>query len=137
MFGQKEIEDVGNQVNALLEPGCEFDGKLTFQGSVRINGHFTGEIFSEGTLIIGQGGFVEACIEVGNIIISGKVIGDITARDRIEMKTPAEVRGNICAKTLVIEEGVIFEGNCRMGKAAASDYRDEVISLVSGSGKDK
>lgn len=119
MFGQKEMESNGHRVNALLEQGCEFEGKLTFEGTVRVNGCFKGEIFSEGTLVVGEGAVLEAQIEVGCIIINGKVAGSIDAKDRIEMKSSAEVRGDIRARTLIIEEGVLFEGNCKMGEARA------------------
>lgn len=122
MFGQKADETREKHVNALLEPGCEFDGKLTFQGNVQINGHFMGEIFSEGTLVVGEGALIEARIDVGNVIIFGKVIGEVDVKDRIEMRSQAEVRGNISARTLVIEEGVLFEGNCSMGTQAPCSY---------------
>ena len=82
MFGQKELDEDGNNVSALLEPGCQFEGKLTFKDTVRINGHFTGEIFSEGTLVVGEGAVVDAHIDVGSIIIKGKVNGEIDAYQR-------------------------------------------------------
>lgn len=119
MFGAKEEQDYENgQMNGLLEQGCEFEGKLTFEGCVRVNGKFKGEVFSDGTLMIGESAHVEGQLEVGNVIIHGKVQGDVTAKEKIEMRRPAEVRGNIEARTLVIEEGVIFEGSCRMGGSA-------------------
>lgn len=107
-------------MSALLERGCEFEGKLNFDGTVRINGKFSGEIFSDGTLVVGEEAQIEAKIEVGSIIINGKVRGEIMAQDRIEMNSPAEVRGDIKARTLVIEEGVVFEGSCRMGEQSGS-----------------
>jgi len=122
MFGNNGELGDDQQVSALLERGCQFEGKLTFDGTVRINGQFTGEIFSEGTLVVGEGALVEAKVEVGTVIINGTVRGSIVARDRIEMNSPAEVRGDIQAKTLVIEEGVVFEGNCRMGDRPASAF---------------
>jgi len=115
MFGNKSESIQGDGMNALLEQGCSFDGKLTFEGTVQINGHFTGEIFSEGTLVVGEGALIEARVDVGSIVIKGKVQGEIVANDRIEMHHGAEVRGNITARTLVVEEGVIFDGNCQMG----------------------
>ena len=127
MFGNNGDIGDNQQVSALLERGCEFEGKLTFDGTVRINGQFTGEIFSEGTLVVGEGALVEAKVEVGNIIINGTVRGTIVARDRIEMNSPAEVRGDIQAKTLVIEEGVVFEGNCRMGDRPVSALDEDHI----------
>ena len=128
MFGANQEDGGINQMSALLEQGCEFDGKLTFDGTVRINGQFTGEIFSEGTLVIGEGAVVEAKIEVRNIIINGKLRGEIAAEERIEMNSPAEVRGNISARTLVIEEGVLFEGSCQMGERSVDH---------AGNGKEK
>ena len=57
MFGEKSVRDVATSgsISGLLEKGCEFEGKLTFEGTVRINGKFSGEIFSDGTLIVGEG----------------------------------------------------------------------------------
>lgn len=105
-------------ISGLLEKGCEFEGKLTFEGTVRINGKFSGEIFSDGTLVVGEGASIDGKVDVGNIIVHGEVKGTIKAHDRIEMHTPATVEGDITAQTLVIDEGVIFEGSCSMGKKA-------------------
>lgn len=120
MFGEKGVREIvtSGPISGLLEKGCEFEGKLTFEGTVRINGKFSGEIFSEGTLVVGEGAAIEGKVDVGAIIIHGEVKGTITAHDRIEMHTPAVVEGDITAQTLVIDEGVIFEGSCQMGKKA-------------------
>jgi cytoskeletal protein CcmA (bactofilin family) len=120
MFGEKGIREIttSGPISGLLEKGCEFEGKLTFEGTVRINGKFTGEIFSDGTLIIGEGAAVDGKVDCGNIIIHGEVSGTIKAHDRIEMHTPAIVESDITAQTLVIDEGVVFEGSCSMGKKA-------------------
>ncbi|MBI4373833.1 MAG: polymer-forming cytoskeletal protein [Deltaproteobacteria bacterium] len=121
MFGEKSSGTEGGsrgQISGLLEKGCEFEGKLTFEGTVRINGKFTGEIFSEGTLVVGEGALVDGKIDVGSIMIHGEVSGSIQAVDRIEMHAPAVVKCDIRAQTLVIDEGVVFEGSCSMGKGA-------------------
>jgi len=119
MFGEKGVKEAlgsSGAISGLLEKGCEFEGKMTFEGTVRINGKFSGEVFSEGTLIVGEGALVDAKIDVGTIMVHGEVIGSLKAGERIEMHAPAVVRGDICAQTLVIDEGVIFEGSCSMGK---------------------
>jgi len=103
-----------SQISALLDRGCEFEGKMTFEGTVRINGVFSGEIFSNDTLIVGDTAVLNAEVDVDAIIISGEVNGNITARSRIEIKRPGVVRGSINTPCLVIEEGVIFEGSCKM-----------------------
>ena len=118
-------------ISGLLEKGCEFEGKLTFEGTVRINGKFSGEIFSDGTLVVGEGASLDGKIDVGNIIVHGEVRGTIKAHDRIEMHTPAVVDGDITAQTLVIDEGVIFEGSCSMGKKATVRSIDGAKALPS------
>ncbi len=115
MFGTKEYEtEDGDQQVALLQQGCSFDGKLTFEGTVRIDGHFSGEIFSEGTLIVGEAASIEARLDVGSLVVHGQVIGEVIAKDRIELRQSARVQGNISAKTLVVAEGSSFDGQCRM-----------------------
>lgn len=120
MFGEKAVREAGasGPITGLLEKGCEFEGKLTFEGTVRINGKFSGEVFSEGTLVIGEGAVVDGKIDVGSVLIHGEVSGNIKASDRIEMHAPAVVQSDISAQTLVIDEGVVFEGSCSMGKRA-------------------
>jgi cytoskeletal protein CcmA (bactofilin family) len=103
-----------NQINAFLGADTDFEGKLSFKGSVRIDGRFKGEILTDGTLIIGETAFLESNIRVSHIIISGEVRGNIIASDRIEINAPGKVFGNIETPTLLIAEGVVFEGSCTM-----------------------
>ena len=118
-----------DEINAFLGKDTEFEGKLSFKGAVRIDGHFTGEIFTEGTLIVGELAVIESNIHVSHIIISGEIRGNIIADNRIEIHAPGKVFGNIQAPTVVIEEGVIFEGNCRMqGIEKVEDKKLAVIS---------
>ena len=105
-----------DQINAFLGADTEFEGKLSFKGAVRIDGRFKGEILADGTLIVGETASLECNIQVSQIIISGEVRGNITASDRIEIRAPAKVFGNIETPVLVIAEGVVFEGNCSMQK---------------------
>ncbi len=104
------------EINAFLGEDTEFEGKLSFKGAVRVDGHFTGEIFTEGTLIVGESAVIKSDIHVSQIIIKGEIRGNIFADNRIEIHAPGKVFGNIQAPAVVIEEGVIFEGNCRMQK---------------------
>jgi len=105
-----------DQINAFLGADTEFEGKLSFKGAVRIDGRLKGEILADGTLIVGETASLECNIQVSQIIISGEVRGNITASDRIEIRAPAKVFGNIETPVLVIAEGVVFEGNCSMQK---------------------
>jgi len=106
--------------NAILDRGSEFEGKLTFEGTVRIDGKFKGEINSEANLVIGESGKVDADIKVGSVSISGEVQGNVTAKNRIELHAPAVVKGNLHTASLVIEDGVTFEGACVMERGGGA-----------------
>lgn len=101
-------------VTGFLGSQTEFTGKLCFSGVVHLDGTFHGEIISRGTLVVGSESVVHAEIHATVLKISGEVHGDLTATEKIELYPPAKVYGNIRTPSLVIEEGVIFEGTCRM-----------------------
>ena len=103
-----------NEVNAFLGKDTEFEGKLTFTGAVRIDGKLSGEIISSGTLIVGESAVIKSQVHAADMIISGEVHGDIFAENKIEISVPGKLFGNIQTPKLVIEEGVIFEGKCKM-----------------------
>ncbi|MEM7447684.1 MAG: polymer-forming cytoskeletal protein [Myxococcota bacterium] len=129
------------EINALLGRGTEYDGKLTFQGRVRIDGNFRGEIFSEGILILGDEADVQANITVGTLIIrGGSVRGDITAHQLIEVHAPGRVIGDVHAPQLFLEKGVIFEGHCVMNTKVhdfSSEGPDLSFSSPGGSPEDR
>jgi len=104
----------GGEVNAILGQGSEFEGKLTFQGTVRIDGRFTGEIFSKDVLVIGESAEVRAEIGVGTVVINGKVWGNVRATEGIQIHAPGQLRGNLFTPALTIDQGVVFEGQCQM-----------------------
>jgi cytoskeletal protein CcmA (bactofilin family) len=110
----------GGEVTTLLGRGSEFEGKLSFEGTVRVDGKLSGEIFTDDVLIIGEGAEVNAEISVGAIIIEGTVHGNIHAKRSVEIHTPARVRGNISTPSLSIDKGVIFDGQCQMEQNGAS-----------------
>jgi cytoskeletal protein CcmA (bactofilin family) len=114
---QQQPEAAG-EINTLLGRGSEFEGKLTFEGTVRIDGKLSGEIFTDDVLVIGEGAEVSAEIDVGTIIIEGHVVGNLRAKRAVEIHAPGRVKGNIITPSLFIDKGVIFEGNCQMETAA-------------------
>ena len=101
-------------VTTLLGKGSEFEGKLSFEGTVRVDGKLTGEIFTDDVLIVGEGAEVNAEVTVGSIIIQGVVRGNITAKRSVEIHSPGRVKGNINTPSLFIEKGVFFDGQCQM-----------------------
>jgi cytoskeletal protein CcmA (bactofilin family) len=105
------------EIRTLLGEGSDFEGKLTFEGAVRINGKFKGEIFSDDVLIIGEGAHVEAEIDIGEIIIQGTLVGNVRAKRAIEINKPGRVKGDLTTPSLQIERGVVFEGRSFMEDA--------------------
>ena len=101
--------------------GIAFNGEIAFQGMLRIDGHFTGFASSEdGTLVVSAGAILDADVETAVAVINGTVKGDIIAVKSVEIHRGARVVGDIHTPALVIEEGAIFEGSCRMTGQASS-----------------
>ncbi|HEX8789956.1 MAG TPA: polymer-forming cytoskeletal protein [Polyangiaceae bacterium] len=112
------------EITALLGRGTHFEGKLHFEGRVRIDGSFKGEIRSDDTLIIGEGAEVHAEVDVSTVIVrGGQVHGNIRAKTSIEVHAPGKIVGNLHSPSVFIDRGVEFQGSCRMdpldGKPAA------------------
>lgn len=98
----------------LLGGGAEFEGRLTFAGTVRIDAKFKGSIETNDVLVVGQNARIDAEISCGTVIVYGEVNGTIEARSGIELRSPARVRGDIKTPSLTIEKGVVFQGHSRM-----------------------
>jgi cytoskeletal protein CcmA (bactofilin family) len=103
------------ELAALLGRGTQFEGKLCFEGRVRIDCAFKGEILSNDTLVIGDGADIEAEITVSTLIVrGGRVKGELRARNCIELYVPAEVNGSLHAPEIYMDKGVQFSGTCTM-----------------------
>jgi cytoskeletal protein CcmA (bactofilin family) len=87
---------------------------LTFEGTVRVDGKFNGEINGKGMLIIGEKGVVQAEIQAGVVMVRGETHGTIRAQSRIEAYAPAKIHGDLHSPVLVFGEGVIFQGTSHM-----------------------
>jgi cytoskeletal protein CcmA (bactofilin family) len=85
----------GGDLNALLGRGSEFEGKLTFEGTVRIDGKFSGTIVTNDVLVIGEGAKVSAEISCGTVIVHGEITGNLKAKTAVELHHPARMKGNI------------------------------------------
>ena len=100
---------------SLLGTGSEFEGKLTFFGTVRIEGRFEGEIRSDETLVVADGGEVRGQIDVGVLIVTGgRVDAQVRAREGVELHPPGRLHGVVTTPSFLIDKGAIFEGECHM-----------------------
>jgi cytoskeletal protein CcmA (bactofilin family) len=102
---------------ASLQKGSRVSGQLSFQGPARIDGRVDGEIQCQGKLTIGEGAEVRAKISAQTVVIRGRVEGNVTAKEKVELLAPARLYGNIDSPGLIITEGVVFDGDCSMGMA--------------------
>ena len=118
-------------VQAHLGKGSRVEGRLTFETGVQIDGQVEGEIEAQQSVIIGESAVVNAQISAGTVIVKGKVTGDVVARKRVELRVPAKLVGNITTPSIVIHEGVVFEGHCSMGGGAEAklDRPDKKVTL--------
>ena len=121
MFKKKEIEPMRketpiekSEIKAFLGPGSQFEGKLVFNEIVRLDGAFRGEVTSHDTLIVGESADIQADVQVGTLILSGKFKGNIKAKSRVELRAPANVDGTIETPALSVEDGVVLNGTITM-----------------------
>ena len=117
MFKRRRNPAGSNGLTAFIDEGSEIEGRYTFSGTVMLNGRFKGEISTTDTLIIGEKGVMNGDIRAGQVLISGEVVGNVSAAERVELKRTARVFGDVEAPIIVVEEGVLYEGHCRMTKA--------------------
>jgi len=111
----------GSDLTAFIDEGSEIEGKYTFSGTVMLNGKFSGEIASSDSLIIGEKGVVNATVRAGIVLINGEVVGNVFATERVELRGTARVYGDVEAPVVVVEEGVLFDGHCKMTRARSED----------------
>ena len=108
-------------LTGFIDEASEIEGTYRFSGTVMLNGRFRGELASSDTLIVGEKGVVHATIQAGVVLVSGEVVGNIVATDRVELRGHARVTGDVDAPVVVVEEGVFFEGHCRMTRSRADE----------------
>ena len=109
---KKEVEEI----KAFLGQGAEFIGKLIFNGSVRIDGNFQGEIFGQGSLVVGEGAMVKADIAVKSVYISGDVQGNIEVKEKINIHSTGKFLGDVRTPVFIMEEGAFFDGRSHMAE---------------------
>ena len=104
------MNNTPNSAKNVLSSDVEIKGNLKFSGELTMEGKLEGEISSDGLLHLGETGAVNGNLNVNSVVVRGKINGNVTAKDKIEIKSKAEVFGDIRASKLVIEEGVTFVG---------------------------
>ncbi|HJS24326.1 MAG TPA: polymer-forming cytoskeletal protein [Pyrinomonadaceae bacterium] len=115
----KDIKE--GTLSGFVGGGTVVTGEANFKAMMRVDGHLSGRVSSSsGTLIVGANGKVDANIEVAVAVIHGTINGDIIATQRLELGRAAKVNGNIQTPSLIIEQGAVFEGTCKMVQMTAA-----------------
>lgn len=112
-----------SEITVLLEKVCRLEGRLEFEGTARIDGQFKGEIRTADVLVIGKDARVEGQIDAAVVVISGHFEGNILAHQRVEIYSPAVVKGVIEARVLHVEEGAVFEGESKRLRTPSEDTK--------------
>jgi cytoskeletal protein CcmA (bactofilin family) len=100
----------------IIGEGTTFEGSISVPHSIRIDGMFKGKIDTTEVLTIGSSGVVEADIIAKSAVIGGKVVGNLTVHERVELEVNSSLIGDLNTKDLIINEGAVFHGNCTMDK---------------------
>lgn len=118
------------ELTGFLGNGAEINGDLRFSAVLRIDGLVRGSVGSEGELVVGETGVIEATVEVGTASIAGRVVGMICAKHRVEIHPTGKVIGDIITPSLTIQEGAVFEGTCHMQGDHLAKEADDALKYV-------
>lgn len=138
---EAQLRERFGKATSALALGTVISGKLSFDTSVRIDGHLTGELISSKTVIVGSEGVVDAKMDVDVLIVLGRVRGEVKA-SRVEIISGGQVEGDVTTPVLVVEQNCILNGTCRMpavveGKGASTDeastaYKQQILTASQG-----
>jgi cytoskeletal protein CcmA (bactofilin family) len=111
----RDDERTVDAVNTIIGEGTRVKGDVTVEGSIQVDGEFAGAVDATDTLVVGETGKVDGDANVANAVIGGRMYGNVFASGKIELKRGSQLLGDIKTRGLVIEDGVVFQGNCQMG----------------------
>lgn len=116
MFSSKKRSDTisTSMINTIIGNNAKIEGVISTQDSTRVDGILEGKILSESSVIVGESGTITGDILAVEILVAGTVYGNLTAKEKIELTSTGRVLGDMITKTLVIDEGASFKGNCTM-----------------------
>ncbi len=125
----------GGDVIAFVGKGVEFKGIISYNGTIRIDGHLDGEIHTEGILLVGEDATLNAKVSAVTVVSKGKITGDIVAKEKVRLLSPAVLTGSVKAPILSMEEGVLFNGNCEMARAEVRELPRETMARAANAGR--
>jgi cytoskeletal protein CcmA (bactofilin family) len=116
--------DKSGDLNTIIGKGSQFEGNVTVEHSLRIDGRIKGDVVSSETLVIGKEGEVIGNVKVKNLVVAGSLRGTIEAETKIVLETKSVVHGEMKTAKLVIDEGAVFDGRCSMSETGAAPQQE-------------
>lgn len=132
MFGPKKEGAIEGKLNCIIGEESTFSGEINVRGSIRIDGEFEGVVVATESLLIGKAGTVKADVKVRDLMVAGSISGNLKASERVELHAGARVEGDVETRSLVVDEGVLFNGRCIMKEAAQAATVTRVVEEVKG-----
>ncbi|MDP6042017.1 MAG: polymer-forming cytoskeletal protein [Candidatus Latescibacteria bacterium] len=114
-FRKMKLTANGKAINTVIGRGSVSEGRFRIETGVRVDGVLKGELVSSGTLIVGESGVIEADVKVREALISGRIVGDLVAEEKVHLQSQATFIGKIQTRVLVVEEGAVFKAECDAG----------------------
>ena len=115
MLKSSSMEGPRSEETTIISRGVKIEGKITSDGNIRVDGDIKGDIISQNNVTVGESGQVNGQINANVISIGGKVIGTVSAKEKLALEAKGNLKGDIFTKTLVVEAGAKFDGNSKMG----------------------
>ena len=115
MLKSSSMEGPRSEETTIISRGVKIEGKITSDGNIRVDGDIKGDIISQNNVTVGESGQVNGQINANVITIGGKVIGTVSAKEKLALEAKGNLKGDIFTKTLVVEAGAKFDGNSKMG----------------------
>ena len=142
MLGKKNSDgfNTGGNLNTIIGKGSAFEGTLSVESTLRVDGRVKGTISATDSLVIGKHGDVDGDVTVNNAIIGGKLAGKLTAKGKVVLESNSMFRGELKTSKLVIDEGAIFHGKCSMDgveKMPKHEMPRPMTELLQKEGEDK
>lgn len=128
MFNRKkELEINTEKIETIIGANVVFEGRLSTEGSVRIEGQLQGELSAKGDVVIGETGRIKANVQARHILLGGEITGNVRTGGRLEIGSSGRLIGDVEVASLIIEEGGLLQGNCKMKNGAAAGKEPQPI----------
>jgi cytoskeletal protein CcmA (bactofilin family) len=136
MFGKDPGSPGDGKLNSIIGKGSKTEGEIVVGGGLKIDGHFKGRIKAD-SVFVGKEAVIEATVDTNVAVIGGKVVGDVIARESLELQPKSELVGNVRTKNLVVGESAVLDGYCDMGQKDRHPKPPDKAGSAPGGGQPK